>query len=202
MLKHLFIEAAPGPFGDQKHMLIMHGRGDVKESFIPITKEINVTGLSYSLLDAPHSYMFGHSWYPLPPTSPHEQIAQAIDLVEDYIKTLKRPYEDIFIAGFSQGGAIAIEMALQTQHPFAGVVALSPRIFLRPELEEKAKTFKRPIFIAHGEYDEMIPYAETKNGVDKLKALGPNLEFKSYPMGHEIDIMTILDLRQWLNQQL
>ena len=200
MLNTHFIPAAPGPFPASKHILIMHGRGDVKESFIPFVKELNLTGVSFTLVDAPNPFMFGYSWYPLPPTNPLQEVREARLQLDQLISSLSFSTEDIFLLGFSQGGAMAIEHGLLSPHNFAGVIALSPRIFLRDELLtiKKAST---PIFIAHGKYDDVIPYSETKANVDQLKS-AHQIVFKDYEMGHEIDIMEILDLRKWINEHL
>tara|TARA_R110000868_G_scaffold104087_8_gene286305 strand:- start:9144 stop:9752 length:609 start_codon:yes stop_codon:yes gene_type:complete len=202
MLNFIDIPAPEGPYGPAKKMIIMHGRGDVKESFIPISREINLTGLSYRLLDAPTPFMFGYSWYAAAPQNPIPDIKTSIALILENIKSLDISTEDIFIAGFSQGAALALEVALASETRFAGVVCLSPRIFIRDELINSKMLNQIDCFMAHGEYDEMIPFAETHNGIEKLKEKGLNVEFHSYPMGHEIEIEEIQSLRAWLIERL
>lgn len=201
MLNFLDIPAAPGPFVSNKVMIIMHGRGDVKESFIPFCRELNMTGLAYRLLDAPDVYGFGYSWYPLPPEPPFESISKSIELILEQIKNLSIPSENIFLAGFSQGGALALELAMQTKLRFAGIIALSPRIFIRDEIlnQEYSSTHA---YIAHGIHDEMIPFNETSLGVSALKKQKMNIQFSSFEMGHEIDIMEVMELRDWINERL
>ncbi len=201
MLSFIDIPAPDGPFVSDKKMIIMHGRGDVKESFIPFCRELNITGLSYRLLDAPSNFMFGYSWYPLPPEPPFEAIRDAIQLVNQQIKEMKLATENVFLAGFSQGASIALEMAMQEDIKFAGVIALSPRIFPRDEILKKSHK-DIDAFIAHGEFDEAIPFTETTNGVNLLKNTSMNIEFHRYDMAHEIDIQEIMDLREWLNERI
>lgn len=202
MLKFIDIPKAASPFESSKVMIVMHGRGDVKESFIPFSKELNVTGLAYRLLDAPTPFMFGQSWYAAAPQDPIPDINQSVLLIQEHIKDLNLATEDIFLAGFSQGGGMALEVALQTKQTFAGVIALSPRIFIRAELIELAKNTKNTFFIAHGEHDNVIPFDETKNGVSSLKAAGCDVNFHNFEMAHEIDVMEILKLRSWVNERL
>tara|TARA_R110000868_G_scaffold132380_3_gene343196 strand:+ start:20366 stop:20974 length:609 start_codon:yes stop_codon:yes gene_type:complete len=202
MLNFIDIPAPEGPYGPAKKMIIMHGRGDVKESFIPITREINVTGLSYRLLDAPSPFMFGYSWYAAAPADPIPDIKKSVALILENIQSLKMATKDIFIAGFSQGAALALEVALASQTAFAGVVCLSPRLFIRDELLNSKMISSVDCFMAHGQYDEMIPFEETSNGLLKLKEKGLSVEFHSYPMGHEIEIEEIRELRSWLNERL
>ncbi len=202
MLNYIDIPATEGPYGPAKKMIIMHGRGDVKESFIPITREINVTGLSYRLLDAPTPFMFGYSWYAPPPQSPLADIKESIALILENIDSMKIPRKEIFIAGFSQGAALALEVALASHSSFAGVICLSPRIFIREELLNSKMISSVDCFMAHGQYDEMIPFEETSKGLEQLKDKGLKVEFHSYPMGHGIEIEEIQALRNWLNERL
>ena len=202
MLKHLKIDPTPGPFQSHKAMLIMHGRGDVKESFIPFTKELNIAGLEYHLLDAPTTYFFGHSWYPAAPEDPIPQLKHSLTLVDEYIASLGLKDEDIFLAGFSQGAALSIDHAITSGRKFAGIVALSPRIFLRQELLTNISSCRNECFVAHGTFDEMIPFEETSENIAKLQEKGLKVDFHAYEMGHEIDVMEILDLREWVNERL
>ena len=202
MLQHLKIDPTPGPFQSHKTMIIMHGRGDVKESFIPFTKELNIAGLEYHLLDAPTPYYFGYSWYPLPPEDPIPELKKSLQLVDNYIASLGLKDEDIFLAGFSQGATLSVDHGIMSGRKFAGIVAMSPRIFLRPDLKEKVPNCKNEFFVAHGTHDEMIPFAETDGNIRKLQEAGLSAEFHSYEMGHEIDIMEILALREWMNERL
>lgn len=202
MLNFIDIPQAKGSLGPGKKMLIMHGRGDVKESFIPFVKEVNVTGLGYRLVDAPTPFFFGHSWYPMPPEDPIAEIKRSCELIHECIQTMECPSEEIFLAGFSQGGAMAIEMALTSGLNFAGIVALSPRIFLRDELIEKAKNSNLDYFIAHGKFDDVIPFEETNSRVKELQKCGLKIEFHPFDCAHEIDVLEILALRNWLNERL
>lgn len=201
MLNYIDIAAAPGPFTSDKVMIIMHGRGDVKESFIPFCRELNMTGMSYRLLDAPEAYSFGYSWYPLPPEPPFKAISHSIELIMEQVKNLGVKSENIFLCGFSQGGALALEVAMQTKQKFAGVVALSPRIFLRKEILDSSYE-SIDAYIAHGIHDDMIPFEETFNGVNELKKRQMKLKFSKFEMGHEIDILEVMELRDWLNERI
>src|SRR5690606_1010132 len=115
-----------------KIMIIMHGLGDRKESFVDIAAEINVTGLAYLLIDAPRPYPIGHSWYEIPPGNPqigiHESSEMILKLIDELVSAGHK-HSDIFICGFSQGGCMAIQTLLKLETPLAGVVALSPRIY-------------------------------------------------------------------------
>lgn len=207
LFNSLFIEAkneVPSPH--HKVMIIMHGLGDRKESFVDIASEINVTGLAYLLIDAPRPYPIGHSWYEIPPGNPqigiHESSEMILKLIDELISAGYR-HSDIFLCGFSQGGCMAIQTLLKLQTPLAGVVALSPRIYEEYlPITVSSEATKTPLFIAHGEFDGVIPFKQTMNGAQKLADLGYEVQFNSYDMDHEIDVIEIRDVREWLNEYL
>lgn len=207
-LESFYIPApAKSVTNNQKTMIVMHGLGDSLESYKVFTKEINVTGLNYLLLNAPKKYYFGHSWYDLAPKNPHTGIIESAKIILEILEELHTKhhiqYEDIFLCGFSQGGAIAMEVFYQIIHPLAGIVALSPRLYPdRIPSRFNYGQLNTPLFIAHGIYDEVIEFAQTKNIIDTHLINHEKLNFKTYDMGHEIDPYEILDLRNWLNERL
>jgi phospholipase/carboxylesterase len=111
---------------------------------------------------------------------------------------------NIVLAGFSQGGGIAITVALCYPKPLAGVVGLStwvPRIdSLAAECDPaNAST---PLFLAHGSMDPMVPEAHGRDSADKLEKLGYSVTWHSYPMLHAVCPDEIKDIRDWLAANL
>ena len=208
--KHLEFKHIPmvskGWTDGNKAMIVMHGLGDSLDSYVEITKEINVTGLHYLLVNAPMPYFFGHSWYDIPPGNPHKGIVKSTEIILKIIAELKdQDFEsrDIFVLGFSQGGCIALETYYQLEESLGGIIALSPRMYedrMPNELNEFQK--QTPIFSAHGHFDQAIPFQETKSRIQKLAALSADIVFKEYEMEHTIDYYEIMDLREWLNEYL
>lgn len=196
------------PTSAQKVMILMHGLGDSLESYKTLTREINVTGLSYLLLNAPKKYYFGYSWYDIPPNNPIPGIENSVSLLTQIIdelveKNSNLDYSDIFIAGFSQGGCISLETAYQLQHKIGGVVLMSPRIYPERLPSQLSPCLKETdLFCAHGENDPVIDINQTKAGIEHLNKLGLRSEFYQYDMEHEIDIEEIMQLRNWLNERL
>ncbi|WP_164848370.1 alpha/beta hydrolase [Halobacteriovorax sp. HLS] len=191
-----------GPVSSTKIMILMHGIGDNKNSYVDIANELNQTCLDFLLVNAPKPYLFGFSWYDLPPGNPIEGIHNSIDLIEELINELTAhgyKNEDIFIAGFSQGGCIAIHSFLKLKRKFAGVICLSPRIYLeRMEYKHSDILSETPIFIAHGQVDQAIPFKDVEQQTLTLLDDGLDIEWHEYHMGHEIDIEEIQHLRKWL----
>lgn len=184
----------------------MHGLGDQLDSYVDICKEINVTGLNYLLINAPHPYPIGYSWYDLEPV-PYEKLLQSRRLLENLIKEMNDQgvaSEDIFIMGFSQGGLMALDQFIHNDQLFAGIVALSPRVKLPENYQDylHQKKLQTPLFVGHGLYDAQIDFQETESQILKLQEEGADIEFHSYPMEHSISIDEIMDLREWLNEHL
>ena len=106
--------------------------------------------------------------------------------------------DKIVIAGFSQGGAIAINAVLQSTRKLAGLMALSTYIALPGELAESKGHRDLPVFMAHGTSDPVVPMQWGRASADQLTALGYDVEWHDYPMPHAVCPAEIADIRNWL----
>ena len=106
----------------------------------------------------------------------------------------------IGIAGFSQGGAIALQTALRHPERLAGILALSTYLPLSSRLEsERAKANQDlPIFMAHGNYDDVIPIARAQASRKHLEALGYAVDWHEYPMPHSVCAPELADIAAFL----
>lgn len=114
------------------------------------------------------------------------------------------PSNRIVLAGFSQGGAIALYTALRYPHALAGVLALSTYLPLRHFLEKEASEANKmtPIFMAHGDEDDIVAPAFGELSYHCLKKLEYPVQFNRYPIGHNVCSQEIMDITQWLQQRL
>ena len=98
------------------------------------------------------------------------------------------PSERIVLAGFSQGGALALHVALRHPAPLAGLLVLSAYLVLEEQVEAERHAANRtlPIFQAHGTLDPMVPVTAGERARDVLLRLGYPVEWRAYPMGHEV----------------
>jgi phospholipase/carboxylesterase len=112
--------------------------------------------------------------------------------------------ERVLIAGFSQGGAIALAGGVRQAHRLAGVVALSTYLPLqeRTATERSAANASVPIFMAHGSVDPVVPQALGSASRDALSALGYDIAWHSYPMAHQVCAQEIADLQHWIGARL
>jgi len=114
------------------------------------------------------------------------------------------PYEKIVLAGFSQGGAIALHTALRHPQRLAGLMALSTWLPLADSLDEEvvrnadAQSQELPIFMAHGSFDPMLPIALGQHSHEALEQAGYKVEWHEYPMAHAVCAEEIADIRDWL----
>ena len=104
----------------------------------------------------------------------------------------------IVIAGFSQGGAIAVNTLLRSTRKFAGLLALSTWLPLPAAIDGHGADASLPVFMAHGRFDPMIPMQYGRLSADRLIEAGFDVEWHDYPMAHAVCPDEIGDIRQWL----
>jgi len=104
------------------------------------------------------------------------------------------------LAGFSQGGAMALHTGLRHPERLAGIMALSCFLPLADHVAAEASAINRatPIFFAHGIHDPMIPLARAQHARDALTGLGYRVEWHEYPMPHSVTDAEVLDIAAWL----
>jgi phospholipase/carboxylesterase len=107
----------------------------------------------------------------------------------------------IVLAGFSQGGAIALATGLRRAQPLAGLIALSTYLPIAESsiAESTQEGRSMPIFMAHGSLDPIVPEALGSRSRDALHALGMDVEWHSYPMAHQVCPAEILAITLWLD---
>ena len=111
------------------------------------------------------------------------------------------PSTNIIIAGFSQGGAVVYHTGLRSKHKLAGLLTLSTYLPFADEFESNQSkvNLNTPIFANHGTLDPVVPIQLGKTSADKLKGLGYQLEWRTYPMEHQVIIQQIRDIGTWIN---
>jgi phospholipase/carboxylesterase len=114
------------------------------------------------------------------------------------------PNERIVLAGFSQGGAIALAAGLRHAEKLAGIIALSTYLPIAATLaaERSAANAATPIFWGHGTADPVVVLQRGTDSRDALRALGYAPDWHTYPMAHAVCAEEIGDLRHWLGQRL
>jgi phospholipase/carboxylesterase len=128
--------------------------------------------------------------------------ASAAALTELVDREIERgmPSDRVVLAGFSQGGAIALHAALRERRPLAGVLALSTYLPMAATLasERSAANAAIPIFMAHGTADSVLPLALAEYSRTTLEAFGYAVDWHEYPMAHSVSLEEIRAIGAWL----
>ena len=212
-LETLEIETAPGP---RAAVIWLHGLGADGHDFEPIVPELRLPAskpVRFIFPNAPqrpvtiNMGMRMPAWYDILQMGggPEDEagIRSSRELLEGLVsRETKRgiAHDRIVLAGFSQGGAIALQTALRHAERLAGVMALSTYLPLAQTLEKERAAANNglPIFMAHGQYDDMIPMARAAQSRDALRALGYAPEWREYPMPHSVCPEEIADIADFL----
>ena len=134
-------------------------------------------------------------------------IRQSIAQVEALIAREQErgvPSERILLAGFSQGGAIALAAGLRHRQKLAGIIALSTYLPMADTLagERSAANDAVPIFWGHGTLDPVVILQRGLDSRAVLEALGYKVAWHTYPMPHSVCPEEIVDLRRWIGERL
>lgn len=112
------------------------------------------------------------------------------------------PSERIVLAGFSQGGAVGLHLALTYPHRLAGLLALSTYFATGHDIDPNPASRGLPIEVHHGSFDPLVPEALGRMTVERLRALGFEPTYRSYPMEHAVCAAQIADIGHWLRTRL
>jgi phospholipase/carboxylesterase len=114
------------------------------------------------------------------------------------------PVSRLLLAGFSQGAALALYTGLRYPHALAGLVCLSGYLALpaRLRLEASAANRSTPIFMGHGEVDQVVPVALARRSAAELRDLGYAVTFRTYLMPHSVVDEELRDIRAFLGAAL
>ncbi len=113
-------------------------------------------------------------------------------------------YDRIVLAGFSQGGAIAIHTAMRFPEKLAGLMALSSWMPLEATIDREVMQSPEsqprdlPVLMAHGSFDPMLPISEGQNARDIMQKAGFDVQWHDYPMAHAVCAEEIAEIRSWL----
>ena len=199
----------------------MHGLGADARDFEPIVPELKLpepSAIRFVFPNAPirpvtvNGGMRMRAWYDvlsmdLPRQEDPEGVYASERAIFELIEREKKrgiQAERIVLAGFSQGGALALHTGLRYPERLAGILALSCYLPLASKLngERRPANQQTPIFMAHGDYDAVIPMRYGKQSAEALENLGYRVEWQEYGMGHEVCWEEIRDIAAWLGRVL
>ena len=192
----------------------LHGLGADGFDFAPVVDMLNLAQVRFILPHAPSMAVTRNNGYVMPawydlyaPSESQQEDLAGITRSEDYLNSLieneiKRGIasDQIVLAGFSQGGAIALHSATRYPKKLAGVLALSTYLPLKATLAKQAHAanLATPIFMAHGRADDIISLDRALASRLSLQESGFNVQWHEYPMAHSLCAEEINDIRLFL----
>lgn len=210
------------PTSEHKATVIwLHGLGADGHDFEPIVPELKLPtdlGVKFIFPHAPvipvtinGGYQM-RAWYDirdadLANREDKDGVRKSSALVEQLIDAELAagiPSDKIVLAGFSQGGAIALHLSTRIQHKLAGIVALSTYLTMPENLadEKSPANIDTPIFMAHGSQDPVVPMQRGQYSAKVLEENGFSVSWQDYPMAHAVCLEEIQALGQYLNKVL
>lgn len=199
----------------------LHGLGADGFDFVPIVNELRLPATLTTRFIFPHAAprpvtinngFVMRAWYDITGFGPERAeddigIRGSDGVVRKYIEQQIAqgiPANRIVIAGFSQGGAIALQTGLRYPQRLAGIMALSTYLPLRSSLASEASAANRdvPILMCHGTHDGVVPPMLGESSRDILLNLGYRIDWRSYPMAHQVCLEEVMDISKWLQQRL
>ena len=218
LLEAIEIETAPNP---DAAVVWMHGLGADGHDFEPIVPELGLpatTRIRFVFPNAPLRPVTinqGHvmrAWYDIRALAGVRRedeagVRQSARQIEALIARERQrgiAPRRLVLAGFSQGGAIALHVGLRYSDRLAGILALSCYLPLSSTLDTELSPANRdvPIFWAHGLHDPMIPQAMAEQGRAQLAELGYQIDWHQYPIPHSVSAEEIADVARWLERVL
>ncbi len=196
-------------------MIWLHGLGADGSDFMPVADELQLPApMRHLFPDAPkrpvtiNGGLVMRAWYDIvanqiqsqPDVTGIEASRQILlNLIAQQVAQ-GIPHAHIFVAGFSQGGAIALHSALKLTTPLAGILALSTYLPINAIATLAAQ--QTPIFMAHGRSDPIVPYPLAITARDALLAQNCAVAWHEYPMPHSVCPAELYDIQTWLAQQI
>ena len=196
----------------------LHGLGADGYDFAPVVDMLNLAQVRFILPHAPSMAVTRNNGYVMPawydlyaPSESHQEDLVGIRRSEDHLNSLveneiKRGIasDKIVLAGFSQGGAIALHSATRYPKKLAGVLALSTYLPLKATLAKQAHAanLATPIFMAHGRADDIISLDRALASCLSLQENGFTVQWHEYAMAHSVCVEEINDIRLFLTKLL
>jgi phospholipase/carboxylesterase len=197
----------------------MHGLGADGNDFVPIVPELELPDVAIRFV-FPHAPvqpvtinggMRMRAWYDISDGAIRREDERGIRASQVLVEALIAREKErgtrakrLVLAGFSQGGAIALQTGLRHPERIAGIMALSTYVPIAEKLaaEASAANLGVPVLMAHGSHDPLIPLARAKQSQLLLQSLGYPVEWHEYPMPHSVCAEELGDIGAWLRKVL
>ncbi|MDM8181659.1 MULTISPECIES: alpha/beta hydrolase [Marinobacter] len=215
-LQYIEFETNPHPTAA---VIWLHGLGASGHDFEPVVPELGLPDNAAVRFIFPHAPnmpvtinggMTMPAWYDIKAMDidrvvDTDQLVASSDAVAKLVdREIERGVksENIVIAGFSQGGAVAYELGLSYPKRLAGIIALSTYFATAKTVKRSEANRDIPIRIYHGTFDPMVPEALGRQSVEKLQEMGFEPTYETYPMEHSVCMEEIVDIGKFLRDKV
>lgn len=214
------IESETGP-NPGATIIVLHGLGADGNDFVPIAQELDLSPVGSVRFVFPHAPVIPvtinngyrmRAWYDilgmdLVKREDEAGLRRSLGEIEDLLEREEKrgmPANRIVLAGFSQGCAMALMTGLRHKQRLAGIVGMSGYLPLAQSTaaERSDANALTPIFMAHGQHDNVVAVQRGQASRDALHSLGYQVEWHEYPMAHSVCMEEIADLNAWLLKTL
>jgi phospholipase/carboxylesterase len=201
-------------------VIFLHGLGADGHDFEPIVPHLKVEGVRFVFPHAPVRAVTINGGYEMPAWFDIGEgdilRGESSDMVgvkkaEVQVRALIErevgrgvPVNRVVVGGFSQGGALAAWVGLRYEKPLAGLITLSTFLAKNAPLEAEASVANRSmsVFGAHGTRDQVVAIQHGRDLKERLKGIGCDVEWREYPMAHEVCLEEIAHWGAWLRTRL
>ena len=194
------ISALPSDSKPTYLLVMLHGWGANYQDFVPFAKMLNFPGFGYMFPNAPYEHFQvpgGRAWYALE-NKEFTGLPESRKLLLDWLTSLAGstgvPLERTIMAGFSQGGAMTLDVGLTL--PLAAVCSFSGYLHYQPQSQPDANF--PPVMIIHGEQDPVVPIEAAQKAKEELTKIGVSVQYQEFAMAHEVTDEAIATFKQFI----
>ena len=215
-LKTIEVETGSSP---DASVIWLHGLGASGDDFVPVIPELKLPDgyqIRFIFPFAPkmpvtvNGGMVMPAWYDILAMSidrkvDRAQLEHSAELIDKIVeREISRGIasERMILAGFSQGGAVAYQLALSSRKKLGGLMALSSYFATQESICLSPENRQLPIAVFHGGQDPVVPETLARQAVRQLRGLEYDVQYKTYPMDHSVCLAEIHDISIWLQQCL
>lgn len=212
----LFHHSAPPKSGLSEKpplLLLLHGYGANEDDLFSLAPYLDERFLIVSARGPVSLRGMGHAWFNLGFTPQGiavdpEEIEAARQILRKFIGEIVEAYDcdpnAVYLVGFSQGGMMALAVALTFPGVAAAVVAMSGRLLPQTveQITDKDMLFGLPVLVVHGTRDTVLPISHARETKARLAELPVDLTYHEYEMAHEVSAESLEDVTEWLKAQL
>jgi len=211
-LEHVHVDPEAPTEGPEPAVVVLHGRGANEQDLLPIAEELPEAYHIVSLR-APDRLQGGYTWYDLDLSAGglHQSqpdpdgFRRSLDLVDESVDAAVEAYgldpDRIGLLGFSQGAITSLSLLLESPADYRWVVALHGYLPASHRDLDPEGIAGKPVFIAAGSADQIIPEARTEAAAERFEELGATVEYTAYDAPHGVGSEELADLVDFVGRQ-